>query len=87
MIEPTKAVLPETEARTPDDTDCVKARLTYSAEMSQTKVPGLVDHVVEKICKGEIKSGDAPMNPKQAVRLRDLCDKTGEEFDAALTER
>ncbi|GAD54356.1 MAG: hypothetical protein ACJASC_002596 [Limimaricola cinnabarinus] len=50
MIEPTKAVLPETEARTPDDPD-------------------------------------APMNPKQAVLLRDLCDKTGEEFDASLTER
>jgi len=50
MIEPTKAVLPETEARTPDDPD-------------------------------------APMNPKQAVLLRDLCDKTGEEFDTSLTER
>ncbi|MCP1168219.1 DUF3072 domain-containing protein [Limimaricola litoreus] len=49
MIEPTKSVLPETEARTPDDPD-------------------------------------APMNPKQAVLLRDLCEKTGEEFDASLTE-
>ncbi len=49
MIEPTKAVLPETEARTPNDPD-------------------------------------APMNPKQAELLRDLCDRTGEEFDASLTE-
>ena len=29
---------------------------------------------------------DAPMNPKQAVLLRDLCEKTGEEFDTSLTE-
>ncbi|MBB3711607.1 hypothetical protein FHS00_001178 [Limimaricola variabilis] len=49
MIEPTKSVLPETEARTPDDPD-------------------------------------APMNPQQATILRDLCEKTGEEFDTALTE-
>ncbi len=49
MIEPTKTVLPETEARTPGDPD-------------------------------------APMNPKQAVLLRELCDRTGAEFDTALTE-
>ena len=50
MIEPTKAVLPETEARTAENPD-------------------------------------APMNDRQAVLLRELCDRTGEEYDASLTER
>ncbi|WP_226779417.1 DUF3072 domain-containing protein [Oceaniglobus trochenteri] len=31
--------------------------------------------------------GDEPMTDKQAAYLRNLCDKTGEAFDTALSRR
>lgn len=50
--------------------------------MSTNIIPARKD-----IAEGPDRQGDAPMTDVQAVRLRDLAERTGEPFDAQLTQR